>query len=180
MEDINIYKFILRIAKNNGNFQKLKSNVIKRVKQRRLKITPKQYLKERIKTTNNLIYTYSLILEQHSHINDLSIYITTQIGVDESFKLFENFIIENYGINTLNAFKSNISESFIKEQTNGLPIIQGQKNIKSLPLNTYLFYAFLWRNTKEDEDFWRNINEYWEIECKKIIYNFIEKNEYIC
>jgi hypothetical protein len=58
MEDINIYKFILRIAKNNGNFQKLKSNVIKRVKQMHLKITPKQYLKERIKTTNNLIYTY--------------------------------------------------------------------------------------------------------------------------
>lgn len=174
MEDINTYKFILRIAKNNGNFQELKRNAIEQAKQRQSKITPKQYIKERIKTTNDPIYAYSIILSQHSHINDMSIYITTQIGVDESFKLFENFIIENYGINILEKFKNNISESFIKEQTNGLPIIKGQTNIKSLPLNTYLFYAFLWRNTEEDEDFWRNINEYWEIECKKIIYNFIE------
>jgi hypothetical protein len=174
MEDINIYKFILRIAKNNGNFQKLKSNVIKRVKQMHLKITPKQYLKERIKTTNNLIYTYSLILEQHSYINDLSIYITTQIGVDESMELFENFMIENYGIGTLNAFKNNIDETFIKAQTNGLPIIPNKTGFKSLPLNAYLFYAFLWADSKEKDGFWRNINTHWEKEYKKIIYNFVE------
>lgn len=174
MENVNIYKFILRIAKNNGNFQELKRNVLRLIKQRRLKKTPKQYIEERIKNSNNLISAYSIILSQHSHLNDLSIYITAQIGVDESMELFENFMIENYGIGTLNAFKNNIDETFIKAQTNGLPIIPNKTGFKSLPLNAYLFYAFLWADSKEKDGFWRNINEHWEIECKKIIYNYIE------
>lgn len=175
MEDINIYKLILRVAKDNGNFQELKRNLLNRIKQRRLKETPKQYIKEKIKNSSNLINTYAVILNQNSFINDLSIYITTQIGVDESMELFENFLIENYGINTLNAFKNNIDETFIKEQTTGLPIIQGQTNVKSLPLNAYLFYAFLWSDSKERDEFWRDINVHWEKECKKIFYDQLEK-----
>lgn len=174
MENINIYKLILRIAKDNGKFQELKRNVLARIKLRRLKVTPKQFIKERIENSNDLITTYAVILNQHTYINDLSIYITTQIGVNESMELFENFITKNYGINTLESFKNNIDESFIKVQTNGLPIIQGQKNIKSLPLNAYLFYAFLWSDSKEKDSFWRNINTHWEKECKKIFYNQLE------
>jgi len=175
MEDINIYKLILRVAKDSENFQELKRNVLARIKQRQLKITPKQYVKDKINKSNNLIYTYAIILNQNSYINDLSIYITTQIGVDESMELFENFITKNYGINTLNAFKNNIDEAFIKGQTTGLPIIQGQTNVKSLPLNAYLFYAFLWSDSKERDEFWRNINVHWEKECKKIFYDQLEK-----
>ena len=175
MEDINIYKFILRVAKDNGNFQELKRNVLTKIKLKQLKITPRQFLKERIKKSNNLIDTYAIILNQHSHINDLSIYITTQIGVDESTELFENFITKNYGINTLNAFKNNIDETFIKAQTNRLPIIQNKTGLKSLPLNAYLLYAFLWSGSKERDSFWRNINIHWEKECKKIFYNQLEK-----
>ena len=174
MEDINTYKFVLRIAKNNGNFQELKRNVLTQIKQRRLKKTPKQYIEERIKSSNNLIYTYAAILGQNSYINDMSIYITTQIGVDESFKLFENFLTENYGIYTLESFKNNMSKEFIIKQLQILPRIPNQTGIKSLPLNAYLFYAFLWADSKERDGFWRNINEHWEKECKKIIYNFIE------
>lgn len=175
MENNDIYKLMLRISKDNENFQKLKCNVLAKVKQRHLKITPKQFIKDLIKNSNNLIYTYAIILGQNSYINDLSVYITTQIGVDESMELFENFLKENYGINTLNAFKSNIDETFIKGQTTGLPIIQGQTNVKSLPLNAYLFYAFLWSDSKERDEFWRNINGHWEKECKKIFYNQLEK-----
>jgi hypothetical protein len=105
----------------------------------------------------------------------MSIYITTQIGVDESFKLFENFIIENYGINTLNAFKNNISEEFLKRQSQILPTIPNQTGIKSLPLNTYLFYAFLWADSKERDCFWRHINEHWMKKCNEIIESYIEK-----
>jgi hypothetical protein len=177
MENNDIYKLMLRISKDNENFQKLRCNVLVKVKQRHLKITPKQFIKDLIKNSNNLIYTYSIILGQNSYINDLSVYITTQIGVDESMELFENFLKENYGINTLNAFKNNIDETFIKGQTTGLPIIQGQTNVKSLPLNAYLFYAFLWSDSKERDEFWRNINVHWEKECKKIFYNQLEKNE---
>lgn len=177
MENINIYKLILRIAKDNGKFQELKRNVLARIKLRQLKVTPKQFIKERIESSNNLINTYATFLNQHSYINDLSIYITTQIGVDESMELFENFITKNYGINTLNAFKSNIDETFIKVQTTGLPIIQGQTNIKSLPLNAYLFYAFLWSDSREKDSFWRNVNTHWEKECKKIVYNKLEKQD---
>lgn len=175
MEDINIYKLILRVAKDNGNFQELKRNVLTKIKQRQLKITPRQFLKERIKKSNNLIDTYAIILNQHSHINDLSIYITTQIGVDETMELFENFITKNYGINTLNAFKNNIDETFIKAQTNRLPIIQNKTGLKSLPLNAYLLYAFLWSGSREKDSFWRNINIHWEKECKKIFYDQLEK-----
>ena len=70
MENVNIYKFILRIAKNNGNFQKLKSNVIKRVKQMHLKITPKQYIEERIKNSNNLT---NFVIENIISENNISI-----------------------------------------------------------------------------------------------------------
>jgi hypothetical protein len=175
MEDINIYKLILRVAKDNENFQELRRNVLTKIKLKQLKITPKQFIKEKIKNSNNLINTYAIILNQHSHINDLSIYITTQIGVDESMELFENFITKNYGINTLESFKNNIDEAFIKAQTTRLPIIQGQTNVKSLPLNAYLLYAFLWSGSKERDSFWRNINIHWEKEYKKIFYDFIEK-----
>ena len=175
MEYINIYKLILRVSKDNENFQELRRNVLTKIKLKQLKITPKQFIKEKIKNSNNLINTYGVILNQHSHINDLSIYLTTQIGVDESMELFENFLKENYGINTLNAFKHNIDETFIKGQTTGLPIIQGQTNVKSLPLNAYLLYAFLWSGSREKDSFWRNINIHWEKECKKIFYNQLEK-----
>ena len=175
MDNINIYKFFLRVAKDNENFQELKRNVLKKIKLRQLKVTPRQFIKDRIESSNNLINTYAIILNQHSYINDLSIYITAQIGVDESMELFENFITKNYGINTLESFKNNIDETFIKVQTTGLPIIQGQKNIKSLPLNAYLFYAFLWSGSREKDSFWRNINTHWEKECKKIFYNQLEK-----
>lgn len=174
MENNDIYKLMLRIAKDSENFQELKRNVLARIKQRQLGVTPRQFIKDRIENSNDLINTYAVILNQHTYINDLSIYITTQIGVNESMELFENFITKNYGINTLNSFKNNIDEAFIKAQTNGLPILQNKTGLKSLPLNAYLFYAFLWSDSKEKDSFWRNINTHWEKECKKIFYNQLE------
>jgi hypothetical protein len=178
MENNDIYKLMLRIAKDSENFQELKRNVLARIKQRQLKITPKQYVKDKINKSNNLIYTYAIILNQNSNVNDFSIYITTQIGVDETFKLFEDFLTENYGINTLNAFKNNISEKFIKEQLISLPIIPNQTGIKSIPFNAYLFYAFLWDDSKERDSFWRHINEHWIKKCNEIIACYIRKTRW--
>lgn len=177
------YKLILRTAKENEKFPKLK-NTVNSIITQNIKYNTGKYKtpRETIQTLvgkHNIFKAYAILIGQDDYINDLSKLITLKIGVDKSIELFENFITNKYGIKVLESFKRHISNDYIKTGTfkneNAIP---NQTGIKLLPLNTYLFYAFYWGNTREGHEFWSNINKEWTEECNKIIYNIIEnKNE---
>ena len=123
-----------------------------------------------------LVDIYAYFSGEESYANEYATFLTKKVGAKKSFELFKNFIITNYGKETFNDFKKNISTDFIKEQTQGISKLNKRNTILSLPATAYLMYGFHWEESPQGHEFWSDINNEWFKTAETILSNYIYEN----
>ena len=167
-----VSKLFLRCAKDNGKYIQLKQYLRKHTI---LTYNPTDDDKQMQKLKYEIMSTYPYFAGQGEYINDLSIYIANNIiGLNESYQLFKNFIIDKKGKKCLEHYetyttKSTLPQEEIYRHKNILQIKEEKidelkrenKLILCLGPLAYLYYGFSWRDTEEGFNFWSLLNKQW-------------------